>query len=244
MLISEIYHSIQGEGLLTGTPSVFVRTSGCNLRCGFCDTPFASWSPEGNQLSVDEILAQIESTAQSPVVAVPDRPTSETSTRHVVITGGEPLLPRDMIDLCQCVSRAGFHITIETAGTLFRDLDCDLMSISPKLSNSDPEKGRAGEWREKHQAARHRPDIVRKLMNQSEYQLKFVVDHPDDLDEILEYLEQVKPIDPTRVLLMPQGIEVAELESRAKWLIPICDRLGFVFTPRRHIEWFGNARGT
>ncbi len=76
MKVAEIYRSCQGEGRLSGTPSVFVRTSGCNLRCWFCDTPFASWTPEGADLSVDEVVSQV----------------AEWDCPHVVITGGEPML--------------------------------------------------------------------------------------------------------------------------------------------------------
>lgn len=246
MLISEIYRSVQGEGLLTGTPSVFVRTSGCNLRCGFCDTPFASWEPVGQSLSIDAIMSQIQSAAQSSEnTCIANAPAMIPGpVQHVVITGGEPFLPREIIELCQRVSSAKFHVTVETAGTMYRSLACNLMSISPKLSNSDPEAGRAGEWREKHRAARLRPNVVRRLMAEHPYQLKFVVDRPDDLDEILDYLEKIKPFDQSRVLLMPQGIDQSELEDRARWLIPMCESHGFCFSPRRHIEWFGNERGT
>lgn len=230
MLISEIYQSRQGEGILTGTPSVFVRTSGCNLRCGFCDTPFASWRPEGEQLSIEQIISQIH------VVAA--------DAKHVVITGGEPMLPREINELCTEISAAGFHITIETAGTIFQKLDCDLMSISPKFSNSDPEASRAGEWLKKHQATRHRPDVALHLMETYSYQLKFVVDVPNDLNEILAYLDLVHPNDKSRVLLMPQGITIDELESRREWLEPICREHGFTFCPRMHIQWYGNKRGT
>ena len=230
MLISEIYRSRQGEGILTGTPSVFVRTSGCNLRCGFCDTPFASWEPEGKTLSIDQIVGRIDSLAEG--------------AEHVVVTGGEPMLPREIGELCQEISRAGFHITIETAGTIFRELSCELISISPKTSNSDPDPARAGEWLAKHQAARHRPDVVRQLLQTFEYQLKFVVDEPADIDEILEYLKQVKPIDHSCVMLMPEGINLALLQRRAQWLIPLCEQHGFTFCPRQHIEWYGNKRGT
>ena len=230
MLISEIYRSRQGEGFLTGTPSVFVRTSGCNLRCRFCDTPFASWEPEGVQMSVSQIMQQIHDTA--------------AAARHVVVTGGEPMLPREIDKLCNQIQRAGFHITIETAGTIYRELDCDLMSISPKFSNSDPEESRAGEWRVKHQMARQRPDIVRKLIENFDFQLKFVVDFPGDVDEILDYLDELNLVDRTRVMLMPQGIETAQLEQRANWLIPLSEQYGFTFCPRRHIQWYGNKRGT
>jgi hypothetical protein len=81
MLIAEIFHSVQGEGELTGVPSVFVRTSGCNLRCAWCDTPYASWQPEGKQRSLPEILREIE---------------AHPTTRHVVLTGGEPMIAPDL----------------------------------------------------------------------------------------------------------------------------------------------------
>ncbi|MDG1872537.1 MAG: 7-carboxy-7-deazaguanine synthase QueE [Mariniblastus sp.] len=230
MLISEIYQSRQGEGILTGTPSVFVRTSGCNLRCGFCDTPFASWQPEGEPFTVEEIVSRINDV--------------KADARHVVITGGEPMLPREINQLCSEIKCAGFHITIETAGTIFQSLDCDLMSISPKFSNSDPQESRAGEWVKRHRATRNRPDVVLHLMETYGYQLKFVIDIPSDLDEILEYLKLVNPNDKSRVLLMPQGVTLDELESRRQWLEPVCQKYGFSFCPRMHIQWYGNKRGT
>src|SRR5688500_7422646 len=113
MRIAEIYSSLQGEGLLTGTPSVFVRASGCNLRCWFCDTPYTSWEPEGEDRPVEEILEQVEQLRQR------DDP------RHAVITGGEPMLFAELIPLCDALHAAGLHITIETAGTLFLPVQCD-----------------------------------------------------------------------------------------------------------------------
>ena len=139
MRIAEIYQSLQGEGSLTGVPSVFVRASGCNLRCWFCDTPFASWSPEGEDFSVDEIVALV---LQHPAA-------------HVVITGGEPMLFAELLPLTQTLHAAGKHITIETAGTLFLPVVCDLMSISPKLSNSAPPHDTAGHWHARHERPRH-----------------------------------------------------------------------------------------
>ncbi len=230
MLISEVYCSRQGEGLYTGTSSIFLRTSGCNLRCGFCDTPFASWHPEGGSLSVDEIVERVQMLAEHG--------------QHVVITGGEPMLPREITVLCRELSGLGHPITVETAGTIYRELDCELMSISPKLSNSDPEPGRAGQWYRKHQAARYRPDTVRQLMEQYNYQLKFVVERPEDLPEIREYLERVQPYDASRVMLMPEGVEVAELDQRRQWLKPMCEQAGFTYCPRQQIYWYGNRRGT
>ena len=255
MLISEIYQSRQGEGLLTGTPSVFLRTSGCNLRCGFCDTPFASWEPTGEQMSIEEIRQAVSIAASKPIefeTAGATNAESESAeaatkfepTKHLVLTGGEPMLPREVIELCQAIKEDGFHITIETAGTIYHDLPCDLMSISPKLSNSDPSQSRAGEWLPKHQSNRSRPDITLHLMETYNHQLKFVVDSPKDVDEILEYVDLVKPKDLSRVLLMPQGISTSELDKREKWLAPLAEEHGFTFCARMHIKWYGNKRGT
>ncbi len=113
MKIAEIYRSRQGEGRLSGTPSVFVRTSGCNLRCWFCDTPFTSWTPEGDDLSVDEVMSQV----------------NEWDCRHVVLTGGEPMLWSELIPLAEQLreqgtphhDRNGRHAL--SAGALRSDVD-------------------------------------------------------------------------------------------------------------------------
>ena len=228
MKIAEIYHSVQGEGLLTGTPSVFVRTSGCNLRCWYCDTPYTSWHPEGQDLSVDEIMAQIE----------------EWDTRHVVLTGGEPMLFAELIPLTAELRSAGRHITIETAGTLYLPVECDLMSISPKLANSTPPARIDPRWRHRHEQARHVPAVIRRLTQEFAYQMKFVIDEPADCDEVAEYLQEFPEIPADRVWLMPQGTEGDPLAAKARWLEPICHRRGWRYCPRRQIEWFGLVRGT
>ncbi len=165
-------------------------------------------------------------------------------SQHVVITGGEPMLPEDIQPLCESLHAADFHITIETAGTIYRNLNCDLMSISPKLSNSTPDFNRAGRWLEKHENQRHRPEIVSRLIAEYDYQLKFVVAQPEDLEEINAYLAQIKNLDRQRVMLMPEGIDTATLNSRTPWIEEICDRAGFTFCQREHIFWYGNKRGT
>lgn len=227
MRIAEIYASRQGEGLLTGTPSVFVRASGCNLRCGFCDTPFTSWAPEGDDLSVDEIVAQ----------------TLRFGVEHVVITGGEPMLFAEMVPLTQRLQYLGKHITIETAGTLSLPVQCDLMSISPKLSNSTPSESRAGTWSARHERDRCRPEVVRDLVERYEHQIKFVVAKPEDVLEIREYLSKFPEIEAERVLLMPEGVDSARLASIQNWLEVRCADHGYRFCPRKHIEWYGNKRG-
>jgi 7-carboxy-7-deazaguanine synthase len=228
MKIAEIFRSRQGEGSLTGTDSVFVRFSGCNLRCWFCDTPYASWEPEGETATLVDILAAIE----------------RHPTRHVVVTGGEPMIVAQLPELCQRLRRLNRHITIETAGTVYQEVDCDLMSISPKLRNSTPAVQRDPRWNQLHQQRRHRPDIVQRLVDRHLCQLKFVVDTPDDLQEIDEYLGQIARVDRSDVWLMPQGVEPDELERRAPWIEQACLARGYRFCPRKQIEWYGNVRGT
>ncbi len=228
MRIAELYQSVQGEGLLTGTPSVFVRTSGCNLRCWFCDTPYTSWEPEGEERSVADVLAQ----------------TLGFDCRHVVITGGEPMLFAELGPLCQALHDAGRHLTIETAGTLFLDLACDLMSISPKLANSTPSAARAPSWHARHERTRHAPNAIRQLIERYEYQFKFVIDRPEDCDEVARYLAEFPQIDRSRVLLMPQGADLETLGRTASWLAPYCTAHALRFCPRKHVEWFGFRRGT
>jgi 7-carboxy-7-deazaguanine synthase len=228
MRVAEIYVSLQGEGRLTGTKSVFVRASGCNLRCWFCDTPHASWRPEGDDLAVEEILQRIETAA----------------CRHVVLTGGEPMLFAELIPLCETLRASGRHITIETAGTLYLPVACDLMSISPKLSNSTPTAELAPRWRQRHEHARHAPDVVRRLVAEYSYQFKFVVGRPADADEVLRYLDALPEIDRRQVLLMPLGVDVDELAEVADWLVDYCANHALEYCPRRQIEWFGLVRGT
>lgn len=228
MKIAEIYKSVQGEGLLTGTPSVFVRASGCNLRCWFCDTPYASWNPEGNDYAVDQIIAEIE----------------EWDCRHVVLTGGEPMLFAELIPLCEKLREQGRHTTIETAGTLFLPVECDLMSISPKFSSSGPDPAQHPHWSRRHERERFRPEVMRQLLSGFEYQLKFVIDTPSDISELQAFLAEFPEIDSQRVLLMPQGTTQDALAQRTDWLEPMCQEHGWTFCPRRQIEWFGPVRGT
>src|SRR3954467_2414727 len=220
MRIAEIYRSVQGEGFLTGVPSVFVRASGCNLRCWFCDTPFASWEPEGRDMSTDEIVSQVE----------------EWDTQHVVVTGGEPMLFAELIPLCARLREIRRHVTIETAGTLQLPVECDLMSISPKFASSAPDAKSEPRWHRRHERERHRPEVIRKLIVEHEYQFKFVVDTTDDLEAVRAYVAEFPEINRERVLLMPQGTTQEQLDERADWLKPFCEAEGFVFCPRKQIE--------
>jgi len=220
--IAELFYSLQGEGSLVGVPSVFVRTSGCNLRCSWCDTPYTSWQPEGTEFAVGDIVREVE--------AYP--------ARHVVVTGGEPMIAPEIVPLTERLRDAGFHITIETAGTVFEPVACHLMSISPKLANSTPEGRFAGP----HERRRLQPEILRQLMARYDYQLKFVVAAPEDLAEIRLLLETLDA-PRNRVILMPEGTDPAILRDRAQWLAEICKEENFRFSPRLHVDLWGSRRG-
>ena len=222
MKIAELFFSLQGEGSLVGVPSVFVRTSGCNLRCSWCDTPYTSWQPEGEDRTIDQILSELQGYA----------------CRHVVITGGEPMIAPEIVALAGRLREAGKHITIETAGTVFHPVACDLMSISPKLANSTPE----GPWAAQHDRVRIQRDILRRLITQYDYQLKFVVATPEDMPELRRLVEAIDA-DRERVILMPEGTSQAILRERAVWLAEICKAEGFRFSPRLHVDLWGNQRG-
>ena len=227
MRVAEIYQSLQGEGFLTGTPSVFVRTSGCNLRCQYCDTPFASWNPEGDDMSVDEICEAID----------------RFGCKHVVLTGGEPMLFSELVPLSMQLHDSGKHITLETAGTLSLPVACDLMSISPKLSNSTPQDA-TPRWITRHEKTRYAPDVIRYLIDRYVYQFKFVVGTQLDACEVLEYLDTFPKINRKRVMLMPEGTSICRLRAIECWLEPLCEEQQLRYCPRRQIEWYGAIRGT
>ncbi len=223
MRIAEIFYSVQGEGGLVGVPSVFVRTSGCNLRCSWCDTPYTSWHPEGDDVVADEILA---------------RASAFSAARHVVLTGGEPMIAPGIVELSRRFRERGMHVTIETAGTVFAPVECDLMSISPKLSNSTPE----GVFQAQHERLRLQPDVLLRLMSICDYQLKFVISRPEDVDEARALIAQVEA-PASKVILMPEGITAETLDQRGVWIAEICKQFGFRFSPRLHVQLWGNRRG-
>jgi 7-carboxy-7-deazaguanine synthase len=227
MKIAELFYSIQGEGVLLGVPSVFIRVSGCNLRCTWCDTPYTSWNPEGGEMPLDRIMDYVR----------------EYSQGHVVLTGGEPMIMPETPELSRLLHQSGQHITIETAGAVDAPVACDLMSISPKLANSTPLERDGGRWAHMHERARYRPEVIRRLMSVCEYQLKFVVSSPADLDEIHAIVAEVGA-DRHNVVLMPEGAGAAALAARSEWLTEVAKREGYRFTPRLHVLLYGNRRGT
>ena len=226
MKISEIFYSIQGEGFLVGVPSVFVRVSGCNLRCVWCDTPYTSWNPEGSSMTLDQILAEVR----------------RYPGKHVVLTGGEPMIFSESVELTRRLKEAGLHVTVETAGTVYQPVVCDLMSVSPKLANSTPHQREGGRWAQQHDRLRYQPEVLGRLTTEYSYQLKFVVTAPGDIGEIEKMVEEIGA-DRERVVLMPEGTDAATIRERSLWLVDLCKREGYRYSPRLHVDLWGNERG-
>jgi 7-carboxy-7-deazaguanine synthase len=223
MVIAETFTSIQGEGMLAGVPSFFIRTSGCNMRCAWCDTRYTSWQPEGERLSLHELLGRATAAGR----------------RHVVITGGEPLLQRELGELTRALVANGHHITVETAGTLAPEFDCHLLSVSPKTANSDPE----GRFRDRHRTLRADLEPLQRLLKRHpEHQLKFVVQGEGDLPEILAMVEQVG-VARERVMLMPEGRNAGQVAARAPAVARACLQHSFRYSPRLHLALFEPGRG-
>ena len=231
MKISELFFSIQGEGELTGVPSVFVRTSGCNLRCRWCDTKYASWKPEGENVTINDLLDKVCS----------------YPARHVVISGGEPMIAKGIEEFTHLLKESGKHITIETAGTIAPNgIQCDLASLSPKLSDSTPKEGDINkEWIDRHESKRLDYDILSEWVNSYNFQLKFVVSREEEIKEIQNVISRIEgKILPQKVLLMPEGIDPDTLRSRYDLLINLCKENGYRLCHRLHIDLFGNTPGT
>lgn len=240
--ISETFVSIQGEGKLTGVPSLFIRTSGCNLRCTWCDTPYASWKPDGVQRTIDSLIEEA-------------RAAYARGIRHIVLTGGEPMMFQQSTELTRRLAEMGFHITIETAGTVIPagGVTCQLMSISPKLANSTPPasgdpRDPGGAWAKRHEERRLNVPVLQRLLDEfpgsasADRQLKFVIASGADLAEIDALLAQLRGWKPADILLMPEGTPPSPEHRDAA--VRLCLERGWRYCHRLHLDLFGNVRGT
>ncbi|WP_367176392.1 7-carboxy-7-deazaguanine synthase QueE [Haloarcula rubripromontorii] len=235
--INELFQSLQGEGRLAGVPSVFVRTSGCNLRCWFCDSYHTSWEPTHDWFAVDDVLAAIE----------------EYDADHVVLTGGEPLIHDASEDLLERLADRGYHTTVETNGTVVPDAPIDLASVSPKLASSTPTADRDpdgdGEWADRHEQRRLDVPTLAELVETYDTQLKFVVTGREDMAEIERLLERVRDaasacVRDDDVLLMPEGQTRDQLESTRETVADLALEYGYRYTPRLHVDLWNDAPGT
>ncbi|WP_255198538.1 7-carboxy-7-deazaguanine synthase QueE [Halorarius litoreus] len=239
--VNELFHSLQGEGKLAGVPSTFVRTSGCNLRCWFCDSYHTSWEPTHGWVEVDDIVAAV----------------AEHGGEHVVVTGGEPMIHDGIAELVTRLSTEDYHVTVETNGTVFRDLPIDLASISPKLTSSTPTPDRppaggdadVGVWEDKHERDRLDYEALAALVDAYDSQLKFVVTARDDMAEIESLVDELRTLTSTHipnddVLLMPEGTTQEELAQTRDLTAELALEFGYRYTPRLHVDLWNDAPGT
>lgn len=236
--INELFYSLQGEGKLAGTPSVFVRPSGCNLRCWFCDSYHTSWEPTGAWVTLDEIVETVE---------------SFSAANHVVLTGGEPLIHEESVTLLDELSGRGYHTTVETNGTVYRDAAIDLASVSPKLASSTPTADRDpkgdGEWADKHERRRLDMDALARLVDNYESQVKFVVTGREDMNEIENIVTRLREhastsVRDSDVLLMPEGMTREALDERRGLVAELAQEYGYRYTPRLHVDLWNDEPGT
>ncbi|MDB4335142.1 7-carboxy-7-deazaguanine synthase QueE [bacterium] len=248
--------TIQGEGKWAGTASLFIRLAGCNLRCIWqmedgsfsrCDTAYASFHPDSpTDYSIEEITNIVKANIGN--------------MQHVVITGGEPLLQKyGVIALCKEIKKLGLYITIETNGTIFdKELTqyIDLVSASPKLSNSEPSENKMAFFREEFNGtAIHHAERRRNLsalqsyidycnQNNTELQLKFVVGRSKDAEEIRsDYVQSLNGLRQEDILIMPLGANMAEIHCSERLALQVCIQNGWRYSPRVHIELFGSKQG-
>ena len=233
--INELFYSLQGEGTLAGVPSTFVRTSGCNLRCWFCDSYHTSWEPSGDWMSIEKIIERVE----------------EHGANHVVLTGGEPLIHDASAELLERLDDRGYHTTVETNGTVVPDAPVDLASVSPKLASSTPiskkdPKGE-GEWAERHEERRIDLNTLASICAHYDHQLKFVVTDREDMNEITELLARLRErveIRDENVLLMPEGATRERLDETRNSVAELAMEYGLRYTPRLHVDLWNDAPGT
>lgn len=225
MKYSELFHTIQGEGQLIGVPSVFFRTSYCNLRCIWCDTPYTSWQPENKDITIADTVSAI----------------AQFDCKHVVITGGEPFIQtKELIELCGELDSLGHHITIETNATIFAEVAAHLISLSPKLRNSNPSSD--DRFYKRHERGRICPEVIHQFLDTYSCQVKFVVDTPEDIAEI-QTLQLDLCIPADVIMLMPQGKNAIALNQKQEWLVELCKENGYRYSPRVHVDIWGEKRG-
>lgn len=227
--ICEIYPCIQGEGSRAGVPSILIRTLGCNLRCQWCDTPYTSWELEKGSFLLSDLSTILDANAQ---------------IEEVILTGGEPTICPDLETIINTCTEKGKKITLETNGTrlipehLMRKID--LVSLSPKLSNSTPENLKIAH---RHDNDRIHFGILRQWISKAaNYQLKFVVKSLQDMEEIRTIITHLSP-SKRNIYLMPEGRTETELEKKRQWLADLCIREGLCYGERLHIVIYGDKRG-
>ena len=229
MRVSEVFASIQGEGISVGVPSVFVRLAECNLACTWCDTKYTwDWdhydrAREVHEMAGDAVAARVSELAGA-------------SVRTIVVTGGEPLLQQDeLAPVLAGLRPRGFRVEVETSGTITPAEALaplvDQWNVSPKLAHSGNKR-----------TARLRAAPLGWFAAAPNAHWKLVATSEVDLAEIDELLAQYA-VPPSRVTAMPEGTDAATLAERARWLVPACVQRGWRFGTRMHVVLWGSERG-
>lgn len=222
--ISEIFHSLQGEGIYAGVPSSFIRLYGCNLACTWCDTPYASRPPSGSiessMLDVAAVVAKIERLPEA---------------KHVVVTGGEPMLQPDVLELATNLTDAGHFVTVETNGTYWPDeMVCHLASLSPKLPGSQP-----------NSVSAINTDCLNAWCRDYMCQLKFVIRNETDIQAALSVIDALScPPPREQIFLMPEACTLASISQTMPTLVESCKQTGLRYGMRLQLLLFGNRKGT
>jgi 7-cyano-7-deazaguanosine (preQ0) biosynthesis protein QueE len=225
--ISEIFFSIQGEGVNIGKPSIFIRFYFCNLSCIWCDSKYTWENQDKAKEGIDYFLMDIQEILSY---------ISKFDCNRVVITGGEPLLHQEKLkNLLKELKNKGFYIEIETNGTIKPKEEIiklvDLFNVSPKLSNSKVDY-----------KLRIRNEVLKVFSEINNSIFKFVICDIKDLDEVDELVKKLN-INKEKVYLMPEGTDEKTIKERSLWLIDESKKRNYNFTTRLHILMFGNQRG-
>lgn len=233
----EVFHSLQGEGPAAGRPSVFVRLSGCNLYCRWCDTPY-TWNWEGTTFVHQDTRKYRKKDEQSrlalaELIALIDA----FDCHNLVLTGGEPLAQMEALTaLCTTLRQAAdYTIDTETNATLIPtpalDAQISRYVCSPKLANADmPAKQRL------------KAKALHWFAQSTRADFKFVIEGERDLAEV-EALVTGYGIARERVYLMTQAVTAVALQKQEQWLAATCLQHGYRFSDRLHLKLYGSKRG-
>lgn len=225
LFVSEIFESVQGEGVSLGLPSVFLRLSHCNLRCTWCDTKYTwDWQHYDVRKEVHECsLSQVANAIRA------------LQPRNLVVTGGEPLLQQAAV--ANLLPRLGSEWTteVETAGTVSPTASLKAAitqwNVSPKLANS-------GNPLEK----RLRTEAFEVFSSLSNAYFKFVIASSADLSEVSDLVTRFN-IPPNRVMLMPEATHTEQLNVLSRTLVDLCIQRGYRLGYRLHVALWGQKRG-
>lgn len=239
----EIFYTIQGEGKNLGRPSIFVRSSLCNLHCTWCDTDY-TWNWEGTRFEHEKDAIPgykkfkmeeqiVEMTAAEIAAEVMKYP-----CKNLVLTGGEPMMQQEeWVELMEILRShdPAYFFEVETNGTKLPipafDQYVDQYNVSPKLANSGNKK-----------SLREKAEVYAYFAENLKSVFKFVQTKEEDLVETLALIHTYK-IPPNRVFMMPEGTSPEALSAKQQWLVEICKTHGFNYTDRLHVHIYGAKRG-